>query len=164
MLDLHFYFCKCKGGRGKALLRAKAACEPFHTPLPRGAGGGAGGAGGLRRLFPAASMPGIVRSERRALPTCPPHAWQAAACKAWRVLHADCVACCILPLLLWRGAGWVAASPPFMCLSQRVLLGFAKSGAALSPPAAWSFGKEFSSLVIGGSGCFAMLRWLLGDA
>lgn len=41
---------------------------------------------------------------------------------------------------------------------------FAKSGAALSPPTAWSFGKEFSSLVIGGSGCFAMLRWLLGDA
>lgn len=86
-------------------------------------------------------MPGIVCSERGALPTCPLHAWQAAACKAWRVLHAGCIACCILPLLLWRGAGWVAASPPFMCLSQGVLLGLCKVGCCSFPPCCMEFWK-----------------------
>lgn len=136
-------------------------CEPFCTPLPWGAGGGAGGAGGLRQLFPAVSVPGIVRSERGVLPTCPLRAWQAMACKAWEVLRTDCVPRCSLPFLLWRGAWCVGARHPLQLPFLRGAAQLCKAGCCSFPPAAWNFGKEFSSLVIRGSGRFVELRWLL---
>lgn len=43
----------------------------------------------------------------------------------------------------------------FICLSQGVLLGFAKPGAALSPLLHGVLERSFSSLVIRGSGCCA---------
>lgn len=75
-----------------------------------------GGAGGLRRLLPAASVPGIACSERGALPTCPRRPWQATACRAWQVLHTGCLARCNLPWLR-RGAVRLTASHPLLGIS-----------------------------------------------
>lgn len=133
MLDLHFSLCKWKGERGRAPPRAKAAQEPFGTPLPWEAGG----TRGLRWLFAAVSTPEVAGSERRALPTCPLRAWQAAACKARQVLRSDCVA----PPAL-EGSWMVGGQPP-------TYLPFSE-GCCSSCSAAWSFGKEFSPLVIRG--------------
>lgn len=67
------------------------------------------------------------------------------------------------PSCFGGGLGGLRPAPQFICLSQGVLLRFAKSGAAPPPPAAWILERSFP-LVIRGSGCFAKLRRLLGDA
>lgn len=131
MLDLHFSLCKCKGGRGKVLLQAKAACEPFRTPVPaRGAGGG------------AATAPSSCEHARDCVLGARGSAYLPSACLASHGLHGIAKSCT-------QPARLAAASPGFggeLGGSQPAthFLAFLK-GCYSFPAPVWSFGKQLSS-------------------
>lgn len=139
MLDLHFSLCKCKGGRGKVLLRARAACEPFRTPVPvRGAGGG------------TATAPSSCEHARDCVLGARGSAYLPSACLASHGLQGMAGSCT-------QPASLSSASPSFggeLGSSQPAIpfLAFLK-GCCSFPAAAWSFGKQLWVRVRIRAGC-----------